>query len=143
MSYRFNNENFLAIYRSEHYGNFILKIHEIGYEDLWEWEIGCGSSVTKHLPVGVDITFPMRGTSSDRFSCTNKASILFELDPDFYPLEVHDGSLRMSTYFGFIEYDEQSVLYGLSRQFLLPSGKMGTLGIKRVERWGEIEQDDD
>lgn len=133
-SFRFNNDNFLAIYKSEVFGNFTLSVRGL-QNGRWEWTLGTTQPVVKQLPDGREISFPLKGVEEDRALCMGKASVLWSLDPDFYPSETHDGLTRLSLYWGWREIDRPMLFPPMGASKPQADGKYRALVIVRGESW--------
>jgi len=136
MSYRFDNDNLLAIYESESLGRFIFSIRQMEDSDStwWEASLSCGNEAVKATVAGNDyIPFPVSRERATRTEALDLANVVFEVDPDAVLTALHDGVTRTSTHFGVV-IDDHALPMGPAKLY---NGDIGRYGITHLEVWDD------
>jgi hypothetical protein len=139
-NYRFDNHNLMAIYRSDVYGDINFSVRELA-NGKWEWTI----TVAQAGDITIDLDhfsleFPIKGVENERSVAMNRVSAIWDLDPDFYPVELHDGLSRQSLYWGWRDLKADPILFPpLGPKRLWPDGVRRALVITKGEYWGDID----
>jgi hypothetical protein len=89
MNFKFENENFLAVYEGDYEGRVTLSVREIR-EDLWEWNLSFVSTDQGAI----------KGTAARRdLAIEAGAYYMFDMDSTCEISEYHDGVDRISVFF--------------------------------------------
>jgi len=139
MSYRFDNDNLLAVYESESLGKFVLKLRFMEDNDStwWEATLSCGNAAIKPTVAGASfIQFPVVNEFTNRNDALSMGESVFEIDPDALLIELHDGATRTSTHYGVVLGDVAHDILPMGPARIY-NGDIGRYGITRLEVWDD------
>lgn len=136
MRFRFSDDQWLGIYKSDVFGNFRVSATLLR-EGAWEWQLTCDKRMEKQIGART-YQLPMKGLAESREDAQKAVAILYEIDPNARPIEFHDGYNRVSVYFGLVRSGEGAVVPGV-RSPQISATEMGgvqtMLSVTRVEKW--------